>query len=95
MPRIHFESYETKIDVPIGTNLMSAIIKAELPIGSSCGGVGICTKCLVQVTEGAENLSKANAIEKKLIIKENLANDIRVSCQVKVTGNIRIKASYW
>jgi 2Fe-2S ferredoxin len=95
VPKIHFDSFEKEIEVPIKTNLMKAIIDAELPIGSSCGGAGVCTKCLIEVIEGANNLSKPNALEQKLAEKEKLNADIRVSCQVKVLGDIRIKTGYW
>ena len=95
MPTITFMPFGKKFDVSAGTNLMAAIIQGELPIGSSCGGVGVCTKCLVTILEGAENLSPPNPIEQKLAKRENLQPGVRVSCQTKVLGSITITATYW
>ena len=95
MATITFMPFGKKLDVPVGTNLKAAITQAELPIGSSCGGVGVCTKCLVTILEGSENLSQPNSIERKLVVRENIEPGIRVSCQTKVKGPVTITATYW
>lgn len=95
MAKITFEPSKKSIVVPAKTNLMNAIIEANLPIGSSCGGEGICAKCFVQVLKGAENLSKSNPIEKKLLSREKMASDMRISCQTKVLGDVTITTGYW
>jgi ferredoxin len=94
MPRVNFPDGRF-IEVAPGTNLMSAIIKAERPIGSSCGAIGICARCFVKVIEGMENLSKPNPIERRLLEREKFAPDIRISCQTKVLGDVKITTSYW
>jgi ferredoxin len=94
MPRVSFLDGKF-IDVATGTNLMSAIIAAERPIGSSCGALGICAKCFVQVLEGADQLSKPNPIEKKLLEREKFSSDTRISCQTKVLGDVKITTTYW
>ncbi|MDZ4677428.1 MAG: 2Fe-2S iron-sulfur cluster-binding protein [Oligoflexia bacterium] len=95
MPIITFAPENISIEVSKGTNLMTAIIKAELPIGSSCGAIGICAKCFVRVIQGMENLSKPNPIEKKLLEREKYNTDIRISCQAKILGPVTITTSYW
>ncbi len=94
MPRITF-SDATYIDVPPGANLMSSIIKAGRPIGNSCSAIGICAKCGITVIAGMENLSKPNPIERKLLEREKLPADSRISCQVKVLGPVTVTTSYW
>jgi len=94
MPRITF-SDGTFIDVPRGANLMSAIIRAGKPIGNSCSAIGICAKCFVTVVEGNENLSKPNPIERKLLEREKLSTNTRISCQAKVLGPVKVTTSYW
>ncbi len=95
MITVTFMPFNQKLEVQPRANLMAAIIQAKLPIGSSCGGVGVCTKCLVKVLDGIENLSKPNAIERKLVLRENVPTDMRVSCQTKILGPVTITATYW
>ncbi len=94
MPRITFADHSF-IDVPLGANLMSSIITAGKPIGNSCSAIGICAKCFVTVVEGMENLNKPNPIERKLLEREKLSKDTRISCQTKVLGPVKITTSYW
>ncbi len=94
MVRITFNSGDF-IDVPEGTNHMSAIIIAQKPIGNSCSAIGICAKCFVNVLEGMENLSKPNPIERNLLAREKLGAQTRISCQAKVYGPVRVTTSYW
>jgi adenylate cyclase len=86
---------ESQIEVKKGINLMSAIIAAGKPIGSSCSAIGICGKCFVRVIMGMENLSHPNPIERKLLERENLPSDYRISCQTKVYGPVTVTTSYW
>ncbi|MBK9294247.1 MAG: (2Fe-2S)-binding protein [Oligoflexia bacterium] len=95
MAKITFLPSKKTLNVEPKTNLMNAIIEAQLPIGSSCGGEGICAKCIVKVIKGNENLSKPNANEKKLIQREKLNPTTRVSCQIKVLGDVEITTGYW
>jgi 2Fe-2S ferredoxin len=95
MAKITFIPSGKSIQVPLKTNLMNAIIQADLPIGSSCGGEGICAKCFVKVLKNPENLSKMNPIEKKLIEREKLGPGIRISCQTKVLGDVTLTTGYW
>jgi len=74
---------------------MGSIIEAGRPIGSSCGALGICAKCVVEVVQGMENLSKPNPNERKLQEREKLAPSIRISCQTKVLGDVSVKTTYW
>lgn len=74
---------------------MRSLLDAGLPVASSCDGDGVCAKCKIQIVKGAENLSTENHREKLLKEKNNLASDIRISCQTKVTGDITVDTTYW
>jgi ferredoxin, 2Fe-2S len=90
-----FMPEKRSVRVTRGTNLMSAILQADLPIGSSCGAAGICARCFVKVIEGMENLSKPNANERRLLEREKFGENIRISCLTKVLGPVKITTSYW
>jgi ferredoxin len=44
-------------------SLLDVARRAGVPLGNSCGGVGVCTRCKVRVLAGAENLSPPTSIE--------------------------------
>lgn len=96
MPVISFtKNHRAPIKVIPGANLMKALLEAEVPVASSCDGDGVCAKCRLQVTKGAENLSHANDTELFLKEKFQLKNDQRISCQTFVLDDVEVDASYW
>lgn len=95
MFEVQFLPEKRTVKVARGTSLMTAIVRAELPIGSSCGAAGVCARCFVQVVEGMENLSKPNPVERKLLEREMFSENIRISCLTKVLGPVKITTSYW
>lgn len=100
MPKIGFFKTPDEIEVSAGANLMKSLLDAGKPVASSCYGKGICTKCRVKVIEGADSLSKPNALETATRLRvatsaTPLADDERLSCQSKVLGDIYIDTTYW
>ncbi len=83
------------IEVPAGSLLMEALLKAGLPVASSCHGDGICGKCRIQIVGGTENLTKINDIETIVRDRLKVPREYRISCQARVTGDILIDTSYW
>lgn len=74
---------------------MKCLTDNEIPVASSCGGEGVCTKCLLTIVEGKENLSPPNETENDLRDIHDFARNERVSCQTEVLGDIKIDAGYW
>jgi 2Fe-2S ferredoxin len=96
MPLISFARvHRAPLTVSPGENLMQALLKAGLPVASSCHGDGVCAKCRLQILKGWENLSAPNETELFLREKFELATNQRISCQSQVEGDIEIDASYW
>jgi 2Fe-2S ferredoxin len=95
MPQINCPKLGKKFEVKEGKNLMQSLVDEGLPVGSSCGGAGVCTKCLIKVIAGDDHLSRPNDIEKKLVKREKIDSTYRVSCQVEVYGDITVTADYW
>lgn len=92
---IRFVKNHPELSVPSGAVLMDELLKAGLPVASSCHGDGICGKCRIQIISGAENLSKINAIESIVRDRLKVPREFRISCQTQVLGDITIDASYW
>ncbi len=95
MPWIRFKKERDPIEVPKGANLFEALNAAEIPVASSCGGEGVCIKCVLHIVTGRENLSRPNELEDDLREIHDLSKFERVSCQTEVLGDILIDAPYW
>ena len=95
MAKIQFSKNLPEIEVENGTNLMQALLAANLPVASSCHGDGICGKCRIQIVHGRENLSQISATEQVLRDRLKIHGGIRISCQTQVNGNVEVDTSYW
>jgi ferredoxin, 2Fe-2S len=95
MPRIEFVKNKPALIVEHGANLMKVLLENGLPVASSCHGQGVCTKCRIRIVAGRENLSPENEFEKSLRARLNIPDDMRLSCQTAVNGDIVIDTNYW
>jgi 2Fe-2S ferredoxin len=76
-----------------GANLFAAIRAADIPLGSSCGGDGICQKCVLTVTAGKAGLQVMGDVDPWL--EDRPGEDRVLSCQVAVVGDVEVEADYW
>ena len=77
-----------QIQVKKGQSLYEGLAAADVFIPSACGGRAICGYCKVRVTKGGGQVSSA---ELPFLTPGEISNNIRLSCQVKVTGDISIE----
>lgn len=75
--------------------LLDVARRAAAPLGNSCGGIGICARCRVQIVEGGENLTASTAVETRVSTERGLEPDERLACQAVVLGNCSITTAYW
>jgi len=68
---------------------------AGVPVGNSCGAIGVCARCHVRVVAGAENLTPPTTIELQVAERRKLGADERLACQAVVCGDCEITTSYW
>lgn len=81
------------IDVEPGANLMNALLKAGLPVASSCHGDGICSMCRMRISGGLVN--PPAEFEINSLKRNKCAEDERLSCQIEVLGDITVETKYW
>ena len=88
------------LDVPvdIGLNLMEVLKAYEYDIQATCGGMGLCATCHIEVLQGAENLPECNDNElDTLDTLPDADSNSRLACQIRPNENmeglvIKIKA---
>ena len=76
-------------------SILDVARRAAIPLGNSCGGVGVCTRCKVRVVDGAANLSPATSIELRFGSARGFAEDERMACQAVVNGACEVTTTYW
>ncbi|MBM4163831.1 MAG: 2Fe-2S iron-sulfur cluster binding domain-containing protein [Lentisphaerae bacterium] len=76
------------VTVPGGRPLLAALKDRKIFIPSACGGRGSCGLCKVTVIEGAGPLL---ATETPWLTAEEQKSGVRLSCQVKVRRDLRIR----
>ncbi len=74
--------------VRAGTSLLNTLADNEIFIPSACGGMGSCGVCKVHVSEGGGAMLPT---EKGFIGRGEAREGCRLSCQVKVKGDMRIE----
>jgi Na+-transporting NADH:ubiquinone oxidoreductase subunit F len=70
-----------------GGNLLSSLAAEKLFIPSACGGRGSCGFCKVHAIEGAGPLLPT---EKPFLTPQELKENTRLACQIKVKNDIKI-----
>jgi Na+-transporting NADH:ubiquinone oxidoreductase subunit F len=76
-----------EITVKGGSSLLGTLTDQQIFLPSACGGRGSCGACKCKITQGGGPLLPT---EKPFLSKSELADDIRLSCQVKVKSDISI-----
>ena len=93
--RVTFTPLARAAEAKSDETLLDVARRAGVPLGNSCGGVGICSRCKVRVVAGAENLTPPTSVETRFAAARGFAEDERMACQAVVRGACEITTSYW
>lgn len=92
MPKynITFADINTTVSVPRGTRIVEVAEKvgANIPFGCKEND---CGDCMVEVVEGANNLSAPSVLEIDLLKQKFGKPSNRLACQAMVLGDVTVK----
>lgn len=94
MANIKFVKESKEIVAADGANLRLKALEHSIDLYTfmgkmmNCGGYGQCGTCVVEIVEGAENLSPRTPAEEKKL-KKKPAN-YRLACQTMVNGSVSV-----
>ncbi|MCU0824682.1 MAG: 2Fe-2S iron-sulfur cluster-binding protein [Leptospira sp.] len=74
-----------------GDTILETAISNDFPLYHLCGGNARCTTCRVFVVGGLNHLSERNEREKTIAERKGWPNEIRLSCQTEVYGDIEVQ----
>jgi len=92
MPKIQAETANGLIETeaPAGKKLVLAIEDAGVDILHRCGGNARCTTCRLEVLEG--DPGEMGELERnRLAVESELAPNVRLSCQIHVEQDLKVK----
>lgn len=78
---------DREVVVEGGNKVLAALAEEKIFIPSACGGRGTCGLCKLKITEGAGPLLPT---EEPFLSDEERNSDVRLSCQVKIRGDMKI-----
>jgi Na+-transporting NADH:ubiquinone oxidoreductase subunit F len=79
---------EKELKLRVGGKLMQGLAEAGIFVASACGGGGTCGQCKVRVLSGGGAILPT---ETSIINKREAAEHVRLSCQVAVKQDMRIR----
>ena len=82
---VTFSPLNRSVSVETDTSLLEAAAKADLVIGSVCGGDGICGRCKMVVKEG-----KVRDGATMLLTREEIQSGVVLACQTFVEGDVLV-----
>jgi ferredoxin len=95
MANIKFVKEGKEVTAASGANLRQKAIENGVDIYTfkgkltNCGGIGQCGTCLVNITEGAEQLSERTDFENRKLKKRPAS--CRLACQTLVNGPVSVE----
>jgi ferredoxin len=81
---------ERTLDAEEGRKLVLALEDGGVDILHRCGGNAKCTTCRVEVLAG-EAGEMQDAERNRLAMETGLAENVRLSCQVRVAGDMKVR----
>ena len=91
MFEIFSQTDNKKISTSPDNTILEATLKAKINHMHVCGGNARCSTCRVYVMDGLDNCLPRNEREKKLAVKLEFPENIRLACQTKIIGDIKIR----
>lgn len=95
MPTIRFEIENQNVGCIEGANLRRAAMNAGvnpykgLNNFNNCGGLGQCGTCVMEILDGAQNLSPRSEVEETYLADR--PSSYRLSCQVSINGDVTVR----
>ena len=92
MPRIEAQTAAgvQTFEAEAGKKLVLAIEDAGIDILHRCGGNAKCTTCRVEIIDG-EPGPMGDTERNRLAAEQNLAPNVRLSCQIRVENDLHVK----
>jgi len=91
MPNIYYLPDDREVETATAETILQASLRAGIPHAHACGGKARCSTCRVIILAGLEHCNPRNAKEKNLTERLRFGPEIRLACQTRITGNVKLR----
>jgi uncharacterized 2Fe-2S/4Fe-4S cluster protein (DUF4445 family) len=85
---VDFEPVGRRVPCQSGESVLEAAQRGGIVLNATCGGEGVCGRCIVQVIAG--QVSAPNLTEAAELGDEQLQHGWRLACQAEIQGDLRV-----
>jgi class 3 adenylate cyclase/nitrite reductase/ring-hydroxylating ferredoxin subunit len=94
MPKLMYVDTNKSYDFKSGKSILNVSISNNVNHLHACGGLGKCSTCRVQITEGLDNCAPRSDKEQNIAEKLEFPDDIRLACQTTLNGDVAIRTLF-
>jgi adenylate cyclase len=91
MTKIVYENEKVVEEDDLSLTLLEISLKHGIPHAHECGGNARCSTCRVIILESLYNVLPRNQLEQKLAKQKGLEANIRLACQTKIKGTVKLR----
>jgi adenylate cyclase len=91
MPRILFLPDQRYVEASNLESVLSASVRAGIPLTNECRGNARCSTCRVLVLNGLEFCCARNEKEQALAAQLHFGERVRLACQTTIVGDMTIR----
>lgn len=91
MPRIHYLLDDKTVITGSTESILQASLRSGIPHTHVCGGNARCSTCRVLIVSGIEHCTPRTAQEQRMTDQLHFGPDIRLACQTRITGDVRLR----
>ena len=91
MPQILFLPDQRYIEASSLESILSASLRAGIPLTNECRGNARCSTCRVLVLNGLEFCCPRNEKEQALAAQLHFGERVRLACQTTITGHVTLR----
>ena len=95
MPTVEILPDGVTVQIKAGTSLLATASAGGVELMHSCGGIGACTSCRVQILNGQDQLSPIGRAEREQLQEAGIIKTHRLACQAMVFGNVVLERPRW
>jgi ferredoxin len=73
-----------------GQSVLDVALENKIRIATSCGGMGTCGTCRVEVLEAPARFNERNEIENEMAKERGFSNGERLACQIEACPGLKV-----
>ncbi len=85
---ILFLPMDTKVEFKREESVLEVALKADVSIAHSCGGMGTCGTCRIEIESSLAGLALRNEIEQEMAVDRGFAPSMRLACQLAPSAGL-------